>query len=151
MQLHTTTHFPGLCDEAISFYQNALQAELLYLHRVGERIDAHLVTPGTENKVLRAALRIGQSVIYLSDGHRPGPPGFQGFSLSLSVDSRADAERLIDALAEGGRVQVALRQSVWAGLYAALVDRYGMHWTVEVPPAWAMKNAVGRKPDGIVS
>ena len=133
MQLHTTIHFPGLCDEAIAFYQHAVQAELLSLQRVADSVPAHLITPGTEHKVLRAALRIGQSVIYLSDGHRPGPPTFEGVALALEAETQAQAEALIEALAEGGRVQVALRQSVWSGMYAALVDRFGLYWTVEVP------------------
>ena len=133
MQITPTTYFPELCDEAIAFYQTALQAELLYLKRVDGSIDPRLIQPGTQRKVLRAALRIGPSVIYLSDGHGAGQPGFQGFSLSLAMASRADAERVIAALAEGGRVRVALRESSWAGLYASLIDKYGMNWTVEVP------------------
>ena len=133
MQLHTNIHFPGLCDEALAFYQHALQAELLSLQRVADSIPAHLIRPGTEHQVLRAALRIGQAVIYLSDGHRPGPPAFEGVALALAAESQAEAERLIEALAEGGRVQVALRQSVWSGMYAALCDRFGLYWTVEVP------------------
>jgi PhnB protein len=133
MQLNPTVYLPGLCDEAIAFYQSALGSEVLFIRRIGDSIDAQHVKPGTENKVLRAALRIGQSVLYLSDGHGAGAgqPGFQGFSLSLMLPTLAQAERVVEALSEGGRVQVPLRQTTWANTLGVLVDKFGLHWTVE--------------------
>ena len=75
MQLTPTLYLPGLCNEAIAFYKSTLDGEVLFIRRIGDSIAPQYVKPGTENKVLRAALRIGQSVLYLSDGHSTGQPG----------------------------------------------------------------------------
>ena len=131
MQLTPTVYLPGLCDEAIAFYQSVLDGEVQYVRRIGDCIDPRQIQPGTENKVLRAALRIGQSVLYLSDGHGAGQPGAHGFSLSLALPTLDRAERIVQALSEGGRVVLPLRQTTWANTLGVVIDRFGLHWTVE--------------------
>jgi PhnB protein len=133
MQLTPTVYLPGLCDEAIAFYTSRLDGEVLFIRRIGDSIDPQHVKPGTENKVLRAALRIGQSLLYLSDGHGTGQAAPQGFSLSLQLPTVAQAESVVGALSEGGRVLVPIRPTTWANTFAALIDRFGVHWTVEAP------------------
>ncbi|MEO5934819.1 MAG: VOC family protein [Duganella sp.] len=131
MQLTPTVYLPGLCDEAIAFYRTTLDIEILFVRRIEDCIDANHVLRGTERKVLRAAVRIGQSVLYLSDGHGTGQPSHQGFSLSLTLPTLVDAERVFQALSEGGRILLPLRQTTWANIYGVLIDKFGLHWTVE--------------------
>ena len=44
----------------------------------------------------------------VSDGLCRGQPSFQGFAVALWVPDAATAERLFEALAEGGQVQMPL-------------------------------------------
>lgn len=131
MQLTSSIYLPGLCEEAVAFYRSALNAELLSVQRIEDSIDPRFIQPGTEKKILRAVLKIGQSLLYLSDGHANTEPGHRGFSLSLGASTQPEAERLIAALSEGGRILLPLRQTSWAGLYSVVVDRFGLHWTVD--------------------
>lgn len=131
MQLTPTIYLPGLCDQAIAFYRTALDVDVLFIRRIEDCIDPQFIQPGTERKVLRAALRIGQSMFYLSDGHGTRVPQHNGFSLSLVLPALPEAERVIEALADGGRVLLPLRQTTWANTYGAVIDRFGLHWTVE--------------------
>lgn len=131
MQLNPTVYLPGLCDEAIAFYQQTLNSEVLFIRRIGNSIEAQHVRPGTENKVLRAALRIGQAILYLSDGHGDRQPDLQGFSLSLTVPTLMQAQHLVDALSQGGHLLLPLRQTTWANTLGVAVDKFGVHWTVE--------------------
>jgi PhnB protein len=131
MQLAPTAYFPGRCHEAVAFYAEALDGEVLFVRRLGDCIDAAHVAAGTENKILRAAIRIGPSVLYLSDGHGAGQPGFHGFSLSLTLPSIAEAQRVVDRLSERGKLLMPLRATAWANTLAALIDPFGVHWTVE--------------------
>ncbi|AVR98775.1 VOC family protein [Pseudoduganella armeniaca] len=131
MQLIPTVYFPGFCDEAIAFYQSLPGCELLFVRRIGDCIDPSQIQPGTEQKILRAALRFGPSVVYMSDGHGAAAASFQGFSLSVTLPSVAQAERVIAALADGGKVLLPPRPTGWAGTLGVLLDRFGVHWTVE--------------------
>jgi len=87
-----------------------------------------MVPPGSDNKVLHACLRIGETAVMASDGSCQGKPSFAGFALSLTAANEAEADRLFAALADGGQVQMPLgktffaRASVWSPTVRGGVD-----------------------------
>jgi len=46
----------------------------------------------------------------------------------------ADARRVFDALAAGGRVTMPMEKTFWAEAFGMLVDRFGTAWMVSVAP-----------------
>ncbi|MNN97146.1 hypothetical protein D3C81_2162530 [compost metagenome] len=56
--------------------------------------------------------------------------GMSGCSISLNVDSIAEAERVFNALAEGGKVDMPLEATFWAARFGMLVDRFGVSWMI---------------------
>ena len=57
-------------------------------------------------------------------------PSFQGFSLAVVTDSVAEAEQKFAALAEGGKINMALTKTFFSPSYGMLVDKFGVHWMV---------------------
>lgn len=131
MQAIPTIHFQGNCNEALSYYCKALGAELLFRFKVSDVVDPQSIRPGTGERIMRAGLRIGQSVFHLADGHGADGPALQGFSLALVCDGHDQAQGLLETLAEGGSIRFPLRATTWAEQYATVVDRFGLHWTIE--------------------
>lgn len=79
MKVEPYLFFNGRCDEAIAFYQKAVGAELTFLMRMNESPDpipADALPAGFENKVMHATLRIGDSLVMVSDGNCNTPSGF---------------------------------------------------------------------------
>lgn len=132
MNLTPTIYLPGKCLQAIAFYQNVLNAELVSLRRVGDVVAAEHIRPGTADMIMRAILRLDQSVLYLADGHDSGERAFHGVSLSLAYPSRAEAENVFRALSEGGQVRVPIRETALAPVFGSVFDQFGVHWTVEM-------------------
>jgi PhnB protein len=93
-----------------------------------------MVPPGSENKVMHAAMRIGEATVMASDGHCQSKPSFQGFSLSLDAPNAAEADRLFAALADGGQVQMPLGKTFFSPRFGMVADRFGVGWMVIVPP-----------------
>jgi PhnB protein len=91
-----------------------------------------MIPPDSENKVMHATLRIGDTVVMASDGRCEGAPSFQGFSLSVTVADEAQADRVFAALAEGGQVQMPLSKTFWSSRFGMLSDRFGVGWMVSV-------------------
>ena len=90
--------FDGRCEEAIEFYRKALGAEVGMMMRYKDSPEPPppgMVPPGSENKMMHASLRIGDTTVMASDGGCQGKPSFQGFSLSLTVPSEAEADRRV--------------------------------------------------------
>jgi PhnB protein len=69
-----------------------------------------------------------------SDGSCSGQPAFQGFSLSLNLTRQAEAERLFNALADGGEVQMPLGPTFWSPCFGMVTDRFGVAWMVNMEP-----------------
>jgi PhnB protein len=90
--------------------------------------------PGSENKVMHAAFRIGDTTVMASDGRCTGKPSFQGFSLSLTAPNEAEAERLFAGLGDGGQVQMPLAKTFFSPRFGMLADRFGVSWMVIVMP-----------------
>jgi len=145
MRIEPYVFFDGRCDEAIDFYSATLGAETLMLMRYSDAPaddgpppeGCGPMPPGSGDKVMHAALRIGQTTLMLSDGMCGGQPKFEGMSLSLTVAGDAEAERVFAALADGGQVQVPLGPSFFASRFGMLADRFGVNWMVvtETNPA----------------
>jgi PhnB protein len=133
MQVEPYLFFEGRCEEAIEFYRKALGAEVTMLMRFRESPEPpEFATPGSEEKVMHANLRIGDNIIMVSDGLCQGSPGFQGFSLSLAVTDEAEAERLFTALSEGGKVEMPLAKTFWSPRFGMVADRFGVSWMINV-------------------
>ena len=135
MHIESYLFFNGRCEEAIEFYKRALGAEVLMLMRNKESPEPAppgMLPPGSENKIMHATLRIGDSNLMLSDGENNGKPDFKGFSLSLDVATVAEAERLFNALADGGKVQMPLAKTFWSPMFGMVADRFGVGWMVGI-------------------
>jgi PhnB protein len=121
--------FDGRCEEALDFYRSKLGAEVTVLMRFKdspEPAQPGMVPPGSANKVMHASFRIGETTIMASDGSCTGKPNFQGFSLSLTVATEADAERKIAALGDGGTVRQPLTKTFFSPRFGMVADRFGV-------------------------
>ena len=126
--------FGGCCEEALAFYRESLGAEVEMLMRYKdspERPPSGILPPHFENKVMHSAFRIGGTLLMASDGCEEGL-NFSGFSLSLSVSTKAEADRAFAALSEGGHVLKALAKTFWSPYFGMLTDRFGVRWMVSV-------------------
>ena len=130
MKVEPYLFFNGCCEEALGFYVQALGAEITFLMRCKEAPEPMGLPPGSEDKVLHANLRIGESSLMASDGMCGEPVPFSGFSLSLAAPTPEQAEAWFAALSEGGKVDMPLQQTFWAQSFGMLTDRFGVSWMV---------------------
>jgi PhnB protein len=136
MLIQPYLNFDGRCEEAINFYKKALGAELIMLMRNSETPDKPppgMVPPGAENKVCHASFRIGDSTVMASDGGCRGTSSFQGITLSLNVASEPEANKMFNALADGGEVQMPLTKTFFSPSFGMVKDRFGVSWMVYLP------------------
>jgi PhnB protein len=138
MNVNPYLDFNGRCDEAIEFYKGALGAEVNMLMRfkdmppVPNSPEGCGVTPGTENKVMHAELRIGDALLFASDGRCTGQANFHGIALSISADNDEKAAKIFNALSNGGKVNMPLGKTFFASTFGMVNDRFGVGWMVIV-------------------
>ena len=136
MSIQPYLFFDGRCEEAVAFYKEALGAEVVMLmrYRDSPQQAPGSVPPGGEDKVMHAALKIGEASLLVSDGLCGGQPSFKGFSVALWVPDAATAARLFAALAEGGQVQMPLAPTFFSPGFGMVADKFGVPWMVVARP-----------------
>ena len=130
--------FGGRCDEALAFYRTAIGAEVEMLMRykdAPEQPPAGMLAEGYDNKVMHASFRVGETLLMASDGCGGADEAkFGGFSLSITVRTEAEADRVFAALSEGGSVTMPLGKTFWSPKFGMLTDRFGLGWMVNLEP-----------------
>jgi PhnB protein len=130
MKLQPYLFFDGRCEEAIEFYKRTVGAEVLGMMRFKDSPEPPMMAPGSENKIMHVSLKIGDSEIMASDGANTGTTNFHGFSVALSVKTEAEADRIYNALADGGTIRMPLTKTFFSPRFGMLADKFGLGWMV---------------------
>jgi uncharacterized glyoxalase superfamily protein PhnB/uncharacterized protein YbaA (DUF1428 family) len=128
--------FRGRCEEAIAYYKTALGAEVEMMMRFSDNPDKpgrDKVPAELDDRIMHASVRIAGAGILMSDGMKSGPLDFQCMSLALSIPSEAECERLYNALAADGTVQMPIGPTFFAKRFGAVADKFGVSWMIMVP------------------
>jgi PhnB protein len=133
MNVLTYLFLDGRTEEALDFYKKAVGAEVTMLMKFKESPDKSHMPPGSDDKVMHAVFRVGDTPIMISDGMNKGSPKFDGFALSINAKDVAEAQKYFSALLEGGEVTMPLAETFFAKTFGMLKDKFGVHWMVGVP------------------
>jgi PhnB protein len=136
MNVQPYLFFEGRCEEALDFYTKALGTKVDMLMRNREAPEPPppgMLPAGSENKVMHAQFKVGDTDVMVSDGRCSGTPRFDGFSLSITCADEADARRKFDAMAEGGQVTMPIGRTFWSPCFGMLKDKFGVGWMITVP------------------
>jgi PhnB protein len=135
MNVQPYLFFEGRAEEALDFYTRALGTKPDMVMRYRDAPEAPppgKLPAGSDDKVMHASFRVGDTEVMMSDGFCSGSPKFAGFSLSISAPDEATARRYFDAMAAGGQVTMPLGPTFWSPLFGMLQDRFGVGWMISV-------------------
>ncbi len=127
MKLIAYLSFTGNCEEALNFYKNAFDGEIIQLGRYGE---SPMESPEEiKDKIIHGRLQFGDILIMASDVMNEKPVQ-QGDSISLSVecDTNEQLEKVFSKMAEGGKITMPLQDQFWGAKFGMLTDKFGFKW-----------------------
>lgn len=142
-RVSTYLNFNGRTEEAFTFYRSIFGGDFPGgIHRFQDAPPA----PGQPPLPPETATMVMHMELVLLGGHvlmGTDAPESMGFSLTagnnvhinLEPDSRGEADRLFQALAEGGKVEMPLQDMFWGAYFGSLRDRFGIQWMVNCPNA----------------
>jgi PhnB protein len=131
MQVNPYLFFDGNCEAAFTLYAQTLRGEIEMLMRYGDAPDSD-ANPAIADRVIHVCLKFGGQRLMGSDACPPQHPytRVEGFFVCVNVDSAAEAKRIYDAFAEGGRVLAPLDKTFFSEAWGMLVDRFGTPWMI---------------------
>jgi PhnB protein len=131
MKINPYLIFNGDCKAAFTFYAQSLNGNIEAMLTFGETPAREHVPADLHNLIIHTRLTVGDQAIMGSDTTPDRPTDeMSGCSISLNVDSIAEAERVFAALSDDGNVQMPLETTFWAAKFGMLVDRFGVSWMV---------------------
>ena len=124
--------FDGNCAEAMRFYEQALGGKLEVLMSGADSPMAEQMPKEFRHRIMHARLALpGGGLLYAGDTPANVPyEGIKGVSITVDYATVAEAERVFDALAAGGRVTMPMQGAFWAKRFGMLVDRFGTPWMI---------------------
>lgn len=130
MSLNAYLNFAGNCREAFRFYAKLLGGKDLQIMSFADAHATEGLPKSAHKQVMHARVKLGNDMLMGSDapGRRYQKP--QGFSLSHTVESPKEAERIFKALARGGKVSMPIQETFWAKRFGMVTDRFGTPWMV---------------------
>lgn len=138
VRVSTYVNFPGNADEAMHFYRDIFKTEFIQGIQRFADLPADPAQPpmaeGVKNMVLHCELPlIGGHVLMATDA--PAEMGFtvtsgNNMHINLDTGSRAEAERIFNALSAGGKITMPLQEMFWGAYFGSLTDKYGINWMV---------------------
>ncbi len=125
----------GHCEAAFRFYERCLGGKIEAMISHEGTPAAQQVPPEWRKKIMHARLTVGDNVLMGSDGPPEQHSEMKGFSVSVTVKTPAEAERVFKALSEKGNVQMPIQETFWSPRFGMLVDQFGVPWMVNCEPA----------------
>jgi len=133
MQVTPYLTYTGQCEEAFKFYEQCFNGKIVMMLTHGEAPTADQISPDWHKMIMHARLELDGQALMGSDSppeYRAEGEEMNGFYVSLSIDDPAEAERIYNALAENGKINMPLQQTFWSYRFAMLVDRFGTPWMI---------------------
>jgi PhnB protein len=121
--------FKGNCLEAMTHYAKVLGGEIHGVFHNADAPDPESRMPGDGDMIMNMVMRLGAATVMASDNSADMYDKPQGFRLSIAPASRAEFDRIFDALAkDASAVEMAPGETFWAERFAMFTDRYGTPW-----------------------
>lgn len=131
MQLNTYLNFDGDCEAAFNYYAQHIGGKVTALMKFGDSPMAQQVPADSRGKVMHACVELDGYKLMGTDctPDHPYQP-IRCAHVALHVDDVDKAERIFNALADGGEVKMPLQETFWAKRYGMTIDRFGVPWMV---------------------
>jgi len=128
-------NFNGNAEEAFTFYKSVFGGEFTMIVRLKDMATPEFpVAENDANKIMHIGLPIGKNILMGND-----VPEFLGkvnenenrSKISISAESREEADKLFNGLSEGGKVEMPIGDSPWGSYFGMFRDKYGIEWMVD--------------------
>ncbi len=130
MQLYPYLTFDGQCEAAFRFYEECLHGRTIFMMTYENTPMDLQAPPDWRKKISHATLALAEFMVYGADALPGQYQKPQGFALQFNLSDPVEAERIFNALAKNGTVQMPLQETFWALRFGVLVDQFGILWHI---------------------
>jgi PhnB protein len=129
-------HFNGNAEEAFTFYKSVFGGEFTKISRYKDiSSPEYPVAEKDANRIMHIALPIGKcNVLMASDvieSMGKVTENDNRNTISISAESRDEADKLFNGLSEGGKVEMPITDGPFGSYFGMFADKFGVQWMVD--------------------
>jgi PhnB protein len=141
MQLNPYLNFNGQCEAAFKFYEKVLGGKIVMMMTYGdmppEACGDGKMPDAARKLIAHTRMMVGDVALMGSDAPHDRYQKPQGTVVNVGVDTPSEAERVFQALSDGGNVTMPIQETFWAKRFGMVTDRFGTPWMVNCEKAQA--------------
>ena len=134
-QINPYINFNGNTEEAFNFYKSVFGGEFEMIIRFKDMVfPGNPVAENEANKIMHIAFPIGKNILMGNDvPERMGRvnENENRSKISISAESREEADKLFSGLSAGGNIEVPIGDSPWGSYFGMFRDKFGIEWMVD--------------------
>ena len=135
MQVQPYLFFDGRGEEAIEFYKKTLGAKVDMLMRWKDSPGQVDVSPGNENKVMHAALKIGDATCWPPTAATPASRISRASALTRRRQGRGRGRQIVRrAVMPAARCRCRWSKTSSRQRFGMVADKFGVGWMIIVEP-----------------
>ncbi len=145
--INTYLTFDGNCKQAFDFYKSVFGGAFSYSSTFNEMPPQEGMPPISDDmkdKIMHISLPISKETVLMgSDTGGEWAPNLKvgnNFSISITTDSKDNADHLFKKLATQGQVTMPMEQTFWGDYFGMLTDQFGINWMVSFNEAHSSAN-----------
>jgi PhnB protein len=132
MIINPYLNFNGNAEEAFRFYHSVFGGELII--RKMHEVPDFPVSENEKDLIMHASIKISDTQFLMaSDVFESDQNRFQQGNnnyISITVESRSEADRLFNGLSIGGEVEMPMDETFWGDYFGSFKDRFGVCWMI---------------------
>lgn len=133
-QVNAYLTFNGNCEEAFLFYKEAFNKDFQFIGRFKDVPSDKDIDEALGNKIMHISLPIStETVLMGSDANEMYgalPTIGNNISLSINVQSEAEADTLFTKLTQNGNITMPMGKTFWGAYFGMFTDKFGINWMI---------------------
>jgi PhnB protein len=130
-------HFLGNTEEVFNFYKSVFGGEFTTVMRFGDmqgQEGCEKMSDADKQKIMHISLPLADGHVLMANdavGEYAADAVFgNNISLSVSADSKEEADKIFNGLAADGKITMPLGDTFWGAYFGMLTDKFGIDWLI---------------------
>lgn len=131
--LNPYLNFKDNTEEAFNFYKSVFGGEFQMVMRFKDSPPEFRGPDHEANKIMHIALPIGKNSILMGSDipeHFGSAVSGNNVHISITADSKAEADKLFSGLSAGGNVVMPMSDAFWGSYFGMFTDKFGISWMI---------------------
>lgn len=128
-------HFMGNTEEAMNFYKSVLGGEFTIFSRYKDIPGAEKMPASDQEKIIHVSLAINDGYTIMATDMLQSMEqelvAGNNFHICLHTKSEAEANRIFNAIAAAGKIEMPLNKTFWGSYFGMCTDKFGIRWMIE--------------------